>query len=218
MTERKNRPMYHFIKRIFDVLISGIAIMLLALPMVLIAAAVWLDDPGPVLFRQKRVGRKRNGQLTYFRIVKFRTMRISAPHDVPTHLLEDPQRHITRVGAFLRRSSLDELPQLFQVFTGKLSLVGPRPALWTQADLILERERVGANALRPGITGWAQIHGRDTIPLREKVRLDGEYAEALRAGGFRAFAMDLQCLLGTVGCVCKGDGYAEGKVTSGKNK
>ena len=147
--------MYHFIKRIFDVLISGIAIVLLAVPMVLTAAAVWLDDPGPVLFRQKRVGRKRKGQLTYFRIVKFRTMRISAPHDVPTHLLEDPQRHITRVGAFLRRSSLDELPQLFQVFTGKLSLVGPRPALWTQADLILERERVGANALRPGITGWA---------------------------------------------------------------
>lgn len=198
------------IKRCLDLVLSGIGIVLLAVPMLLIAAAVAVDDPGPVLFRQKRVGQKKNGQLTHFRILKFRTMRVSAPHDVPTHLLQDPQRHITRLGRFLRRTSLDELPQILQVFTGRLSLVGPRPALWTQADLILERERVGANGIRPGITGWAQINGRDTLSVQEKAALDGEYADALNAGGWRALQMDLKCLLGTLPYTWKAEGIAEG--------
>ena len=203
--------MYHrVIKRCMDLVLSGCAVLVLALPMILIAAAVWLDDPGPVLFLQKRVGQKRNGQLTYFRMAKFRTMRLSAPHDVPTHLLEDPDRYITRVGGFLRRTSLDELPQLVQVFTGRLSLVGPRPALWTQADLILEREKVGANDMRPGITGWAQINGRDTLSVREKAALDGEYAEAMNQGGMAACSMDLKCLLGTIPKVVKAEDIKEG--------
>lgn len=200
----------HVIKRCFDLVLSGIGMVLLAIPMLLIAAAVALDDPGPVLFRQKRVGQKKNGQLTYFMICKFRTMRVSAPHDVPTHLLQDQDRHITRFGRFLRRTSLDELPQIVQVFTGRLSLVGPRPALWTQADLILEREKVGANGIRPGITGWAQINGRDTLSVKQKALLDGEYAEALNIGGWRAFGMDLKCLLGTVPYALKGEGLREG--------
>lgn len=198
-------------KRLLDMVLSILGILLLALPMVLIALAVFVDDPGPVLFWQKRVGRKKNGQLTYFRICKFRTMGRSAPHDVPTHLLADPERHITTVGAFLRKASLDELPQLFQVLTGQLSFVGPRPALWTQADLILEREKHGANDVRPGITGWAQINGRDTLSVPVKAGYDGEYAAAMKAGGFRAFRMDLRCMMGTVRCVLRSEGIVEGR-------
>ena len=139
-----------FIKRLLDITLSAIAIVLTALPMLIIAIAIKIDDPGPIIFRQKRVGQKKNGELTYFMIWKFRSMKMSTPHETPTHLLENPQQYITRVGRFIRKTSLDELPQIYQVFTGKLSTVGPRPALWTQHDLIALREQYGANDVRPG--------------------------------------------------------------------
>ena len=144
-----------FFKRLMDILLSAMALILLALPMLMVAVAIKIDDPGPVLFRQRRVGRKKNGEITYFNMCKFRSMKMSAPHDTPTHLLTDPEQYITRVGKFIRKTSLDELPQICQVFTGKLSLIGPRPALWSQDDLVAEREKYSANDLTPGISGWA---------------------------------------------------------------
>lgn len=137
-------------------------------------------------------------------------MKMCTPHDTPTHLLEDPEQYITRIGKFLRRTSIDELPQIYQVFTGKLSFVGPRPALWSQDDLIAEREKYGANEMKPGITGWAQINGRDELEIPVKAKLDGEYAAALNAGKCKGLAMDLKCLFGTVTSVLKGDGIVEG--------
>ena len=160
------------IKRLLDIIISGVAIVALAVPMLIIAIAIKIDDPGPVLFRQKRVGKNRNGKTSYFMIWKFRSMKMCTPHDVPTHLLENPEQYITRVGKFIRKTSLDELPQVYQVFTGKLSCVGPRPALWSQYDLIEEREKYGANDVRPGITGWAQINGRDELEIPVKAKFD----------------------------------------------
>ena len=199
------------IKRIFDLLLSGVAILLLAIPMLVIALAIKIDDPGPVFFKQRRVGMKKNGEITYFMMLKFRSMRVDAPRDIPTHLFENPEQYITRVGRFIRRASLDELPQIYQVFTGKLSLVGPRPALWSQDDLVAEREKYGANEMKPGITGWAQINGRDELAIAEKARLDGEYTAAMNAG--KGFLMDLRCLFGTVSCVLKADGFIEGTGT-----
>ena len=163
-----------YIKRILDVVLSGIAIVILAIPMLIIAISIKIDDPGPVIFKQKRVGQKKNAQLTYFHIWKFRSMKMSTPHDVPTHLLENPQQYITRVGKFIRKMSLDELPQIFQVFNSTLSIVGPRAALWNQYDLIEERETYGVNDIKPGITGWAQINGRDELEISVKAKYDGE--------------------------------------------
>ena len=203
--------MYKYIvKRFFDILLSGIAIIVLAIPMLIIAITIKIDDPGPVLFKQKRVGKKRNGQLTYFMILKYRSMKMSTPHDVPTHLLENPEQYITRVGKFIRKTSLDELPQIYQVFTGKLSCIGPRPALWSQDDLIAEREKYGANDVKPGITGWAQINGRDELEIPVKAKLDGEYTAALNAGKFKGLAMDIKCFFGTIISVLKADGVVEG--------
>ncbi len=200
----------HVVKRLIDLILSSVAIILLAFPMLLVAIAIKIDDPGPVLFRQKRVGQKKNGELTYFMIQKFRSMKMSTPHDTPTHLLVNPEQYITRVGRFIRRTSLDELPQIYQVFTAKLSVVGPRPALWSQEDLIAEREKYGANDIRPGITGWAQINGRDELEIDVKARLDGEYAAALNAGEFKGLAMDVRCFFGTIVSVLKSDGVVEG--------
>ena len=200
----------HIIKRLFDLFLSGIAIIILALPMLIIAIAIKVDDPGPVLFKQKRVGKKKNGEITYFMIKKFRSMKMSTPHDTPTHLLENPEQYITRVGKFIRKTSLDELPQIYQVFTGKLSVVGPRPALWSQDDLIAEREKYGANDIKPGITGWAQINGRDELEIDVKAQFDGDYAAALNAGKFKGFAMDVKCFFGTIVSVLKSDGVVEG--------
>ena len=200
----------HVIKRLFDLIFSGIGVVVLAIPMLIIAIAIKIDDPGPVLFSQKRVGQKKNGKITYFRIWKFRSMKMSTPHDVPTHLLENPEQYITRVGRFIRRTSLDELPQIYQVFTGKLSAIGPRPALWSQEDLIAEREKYGANDMKPGITGWAQINGRDELEIDVKAKFDGEYTAALNAGNFKGFAMDVRCLVGTVVSVLKSEGVVEG--------
>ena len=200
----------HVIKRLIDLILSSIGIIVLALPMLIIAIAIKIDDPGPVLFKQKRVGKKKNGQITYFMIWKFRSMKMSTPHDTPTHLLENPEQYITRVGRFIRKTSLDELPQIYQVFTSKLSAIGPRPALWSQEDLIAEREKYGANDVKPGITGWAQINGRDELEIDVKAKFDGEYATALNAGKFKGLAMDVKCFFGTIVSVLKSDGVVEG--------
>ena len=189
-----------FGKRLLDVLLSGCAIVVLSPVYLLIALAIKLDDPGPVFFRQKRVGIHK----THFAILKFRTMKCSTPKDVPTHLLENPEQYITRVGRVLRRTSLDELPQIFQIFTGKMSIIGPRPALWNQFDLIAERDKYGANDLRPGLTGWAQINGRDELPIDVKARFDGEYVNHL------SFLFDCRCFFGTILSVLRSDGVVEG--------
>ena len=187
-----------------DFVLSGIAIVVLALPMLIIAIAIKIDDPGPVLFKQKRVGKKKNGEITYFKIWKFRSMKMSTPHDTPTHLLENPDQYITKVGRFIRKTSLDELPQIYQVFTSKLSIIGPRPALWSQDDLVAEREKYGANDVKPGITGWAQINGRDELEIPVKAKLDGKYVANM------SFTFDVKCFFGTILSVLKSDGVVEG--------
>ena len=189
-----------FGKRLVDILLSGIALIPLSVVYLILAAAIKIDDPGPVFFRQKRVGLHK----THFEIMKFRTMKMETPKDMPTHLLENPEQYITRVGGFLRKHSLDELPQILQIFTGKMSIVGPRPALWNQFDLIEERDKYGANDVRPGLTGWAQINGRDELPIDVKARLDGEYVEKM------GFLFDIKCMLGTVLPVFTGAGVVEG--------
>ena len=189
-----------FGKRCLDVILSGCGIVILAPLMALIALAIKVDDPGPVFFRQKRVGIHKS----YFHILKFRTMKMDTPRDTPTHLLENPQKYITRVGGVLRKTSLDELPQIFQIFSGKMSVIGPRPALWNQEDLIEERDRYGANDVRPGLTGWAQINGRDELPIAVKARFDGEHVQRL------SFLFDCRCFFGTILSVLKHDGVVEG--------
>lgn len=198
------------IKRLFDIIVSGIAIVVLAIPMFIVALVIKMDDPGPVLFTQKRIGKNRNGKVTYFMIWKFRSMKMSTPHDTPTHLLENPEQYITRIGKLIRKTSIDELPQIYQVFTGKLSCIGPRPGLWNQVNLWEEREKYGANDVKPGITGWAQINGRDELEIPVKAKLDGEYTAALNAGNLKGFAMDLKCFFGTITSVLKSDGVVEG--------
>ena len=189
-----------FFKRLLDIILSGCAIVILSPLLLIIAVAIKIDDPGPVMFCQKRVGIHK----THFSIMKFRTMEMDTPKDTPTHLLENPEQYITKVGKFLRKSSLDELPQIFQIFTGKMSIIGPRPALWNQFDLIAERDKYGANDVRPGLTGWAQINGRDELPIDVKARFDGEYVEKL------SFLFDCKCFFGTIGAVLKHDGVVEG--------
>ena len=197
--------MYPYIKRGADVILSLLALICLSPVYLIVALAVKLSSPGPVLFRQKRVGR--GGRL--FTIYKFRTMRTDTPRDTATHLLRDPSRYITRVGAFLRRSSLDELPQFFNVLKGDMSIVGPRPALYNQDDLIAARREAGVDAVRPGITGLAQISGRDELPIPVKVRYDREYVENL------SLKMDARCFFGTIVSVLRAEGVREGG-TGGK--
>lgn len=194
------------IKPALDSLLSFSGLLILAPLLVAIGIAVYADDPGPVFFAQKRVGKNKH----YFLCHKYRTMKTSAPHNVPTHLLENPEQYITRVGKFLRKYSLDELPQLWDTYRRKLSLIGPRPALWNQEDLIAERDRYGANDIMPGITGLAQINGRDELPIDVKARYDGEYAKAIRSGGAVAFLMDLRCFFGTFLAVIRHKGVVEG--------
>ena len=178
-------------KRLIDILLSGLGIVVLSPVLLVLVVAIRLDSPGPVLFKQKRVGLHKS----HFNILKFRTMRIDTPRDMPTHLLENPEQWITKVGGFLRKTSLDELPQIFNIFVGDMSVIGPRPALWNQYDLIAERDKYGANDVVPGLTGWAQINGRDELPIDVKARLDGEYVEKL------SFGFDLKCFFGTVASV-----------------
>lgn len=189
-----------FGKRFIDILLSGCGILVLAPVYLILALAIKIDDPGPVFFRQKRVGIHK----THFQILKFRTMKMETPRDVPTHLMENPEQYITRVGKVLRKTSLDELPQIFQIFTGDMSIIGPRPALWNQYDLIEERDKYGANDVRPGLTGWAQINGRDELPIDVKARFDGEYVENM------SFLFDCKCFFGTITSVLKSDGVVEG--------
>lgn len=189
-----------FLKRLIDVALSVIGIIVLALPMLIIATLIKITDPGPVFFKQKRVGLNK----THFNLYKFRSMKMSTPKDCPTHLLENPEQYITSIGKILRKSSLDELPQLFNILKGEMSVIGPRPALWNQYDLIEERDKYGANDVRPGLTGWAQINGRDELEIDVKAKLDGEYIEKM------SFLFDCKCFIGTITSVLKSDGVVEG--------
>lgn len=192
--------MYKFFKRTLDIVLSFIGMIVLSPFFLLLVLAIKLDSKGPVLFKQKRVGLHKK----HFYILKFRTMRIDTPKDTPTHLLENPEQWITKVGKFLRKTSLDELPQIWNIFVGDMSIIGPRPALWNQYDLIAERDRYGANDVLPGLTGWAQIHGRDELPIGKKAELDGYYVQHL------SFGLDVRCFFGTIKSVAKSEGVVEG--------
>jgi len=200
--------LYLYIKRFFDVFLSLAALLVLWPVFVIIAVSIKLDSSGPVLFRQKRVGKDKN----HFYILKFRTMRTDTPKDMPTHLLEDPDIFVTKTGSFLRSTSLDELPQIFNILKGDMSIIGPRPALWNQYDLIDERDKYGANDILPGLTGWAQINGRDELPIDVKARLDGEYVKKM------SFFFDVKCFLGTIFTVIKKEGIAQGSAENKKGK
>ena len=189
-----------FFKRIIDLVLSFLGILVLLLPMAVIAAVIKAGSPGPVLFKQKRVGIHK----THFDLLKFRTMRTDTPHDIPTHMLAEPEQYITGVGRFLRKTSLDELPQIFNILVGQMSIIGPRPALWNQYDLIAERDKYSANDVLPGLTGWAQINGRDELEIPVKAALDGEYVEKM------SFLFDVKCFFGTFASVLKSDGVVEG--------
>ena len=189
-----------YVKRIIDVILSLVGLILASWLYLLIMIAIEIDDPGPVIFSQKRVGIHKK----YFQLYKFRSMKMSTPHDMPTHLLENPEQYITRVGKFLRKTSLDEIPQLWNILRGDMSVIGPRPALWNQEDLLAERDKYGANDVRPGLTGWAQIHGRDELEITEKAKLDGWYVEHM------SFWLDVRCFFGTIRAVADHDGVVEG--------
>lgn len=192
--------MYLIIKRIFDIVMSLFALLFLSWFFLIIIIAIKLESRGPILFKQKRIGVRKSN----FNILKFRTMRIDTPKDTPTHLLENPEQYITKVGRFLRRTSLDELPQLFNILVGDMSVVGPRPALWNQYDLVAERDKYGANDVVPGLTGWAQINGRDELPIEDKARLDGEYVRKM------SLSFDLKCIFATFISVARSKGVVEG--------
>ena len=189
-----------YIKRGLDVLLSFGGLVVLSPVFLILAVAIYIDDPGPILFTQKRTGKNKQ----YFKLHKFRSMKMCTPHDKPTHMLDNPEQYITRVGRFLRGHSLDELPQIWDIFIGNMSVIGPRPGLWNQDLLTAERDKYGANDVRPGLTGWAQINGRDELEIPEKAKLDGEYCEKLSLG------MDLKCFFGSVGVFGGDDSVVEG--------
>lgn len=199
--------MYLVIKNILDRVLAFFGLILLSPVFLVLILAIKLDSRGPVFFRQKRVGIHKS----YFQILKFRTMRTDTPKDTPTHLLKDPEQYITAVGKFLRKTSLDELPQIINILKGDMSVVGPRPALWNQEDLIAERDKYGANDVRPGLTGWAQINGRDELEIPVKARYDGEYVKKMGIG------MDIRCFFGTFIKVFRGDGVVEGGTGNEEN-
>ncbi|WP_027954854.1 sugar transferase [Halobacillus kuroshimensis] len=193
--------MYLAVKRLIDITLSIIGLAFLFPFFLILFIAIKVDSPGPVLFKQKRVGIN----CRYFYILKFRTMRVDTPNNTPTHLLKNPENYITKVGKFLRKTSLDELPQIWNIFIGDMSVIGPRPALWNQYDLISEREKYGANEVPPGLTGWAQIKGRDELSIEEKAKLDGDYVRKLN------FWFDIKCFFGTILTVLRSKGVIEGK-------
>lgn len=197
-----------FLKRALDLVLSFFGLIVLSPVFLALSLAIVIDDPGPVFFTQKRVGRNKR----YFKLHKLRSMKMCTPHDVPTHMLEDPDQYITRVGRFCRKYSLDELPQIWDIFVGNLSVIGPRPALWNQDVLIAERDKYGANAIKPGLTGWAQINGRDELEIPLKAKRDGEYAQKI------SFPFDCKCFFGTIGSVLKHDGVVEGKTEADAGK
>lgn len=198
----------NFFKRPFDIVLSLCGIILLTPLFLIIGLAVFVNDPGPIFFKQRRFGKNKK----LFKILKFRTMKVSAPHDTPTHLLGNQDQYITKVGKFLRRTSLDELPQLFNILTGKMSVIGPRPALWNQADLIAERDKYGANAIRPGLSGLAQINGRDELEIPIKAKLDGHYVDNI------SLCMDCKCFWGTIGKALEQDGVIDGLTDNHKKE
>ena len=195
------RIMYkRFFKRLIDIVLSFFGIVILALPMMIVAIIIKIDSPGPVFFKQKRIGiHKRT-----FTILKFRSMPVTAPHNTPTHQLQNAEAMLSGFQRFIRKSSVDELPQLFCIFIGTMSIIGPRPALWNQDDLIAERDQYGANDIKPGLTGWAQINGRDELEIPVKAKLDGEYVKRM------SFLFDCKCFFGTIKSVLKHDGVVEG--------
>ncbi len=195
------KRIYFFIKRIIDIVLSLLAVFLLIIPGIVIAIFIKIDSKGSIFFKQRRIGKNKK----YFIIYKFRTMRSDTPTNIPTHLLENPDFYITRVGKILRRTSLDELPQIINILKGDMSIVGPRPALWNQEDLILERDKYGANDIKPGLTGWAQVNGRDELEIPVKAKFDGEYVEKM------SFFFDIKVLFKTVAKVIKHDGVVEGE-------
>lgn len=194
------------LKRGLDIFLSLLAMIILAVPFLIIMVLIKIDDPGPVFFTQKRVGKGK----TYFKLHKFRSMKMSTPRDIPTHLLENPEKYITTVGNFIRNYSVDELPQIWDIFVGNMSIIGPRPALWNQDDLIEERDKYGANDVKPGLTGWAQINGRDELEISVKAKLDGIYVEQLKKDSMSGIKMDLKCFFGTFMAVLRHDGVIEG--------
>jgi O-antigen biosynthesis protein WbqP len=200
--------MYLKIKRLIDIILSLIGLIVLSPIFVILIIGIKLDSRGPVLFKQKRVGIHK----AHFNILKFRTMRVDTPKDTPTHLLENPEQYITKMGKFLRKTSLDELPQIWNIFVGQMSIIGPRPALWNQNDLIAERDNYGANDVPPGLTGWAQINGRDELPIEVKAKLDGEYVKRI------SLRMDFKCFFGTLVSVVKSDGVVEGATRTNVKK
>lgn len=195
----------NYVKRAIGLILSTIGIVCLIPVWIILAVAIKIDDPGPVFFKQKRFAKDgKNGEKRYFMILKYRSMKTSTPKDTPTHLLENPEQYITKVGGFLRKTSLDELPQIFNIWAGQMAIVGPRPALYNQTDLYDERAKYGANKVAPGLTGWAQINGRDELEIEEKARLDGEYVQN------QSFLFDLKCFFGTFKSVAKQEGVVEG--------
>ncbi len=196
----------HFIKRLFDIVLSTIGIIVLAVPMLIIAIMVKIDSPGPVLFKQRRIGLHKKE----FTLLKFRSMPVSAPSNVATHQFDVEAIHMSKFQKTIRKLSIDELPQLYNIWVGSCSVCGPRPALYNQWDLVAERDKYGANDVKPGLTGWAQINGRDELEIPVKAKLDGEYTAALNAGEFKGFLMDCKCFFGTIVSVLKSDGVVEG--------
>ena len=208
MTLSNSQKVYMGIKRCLDFILALMALILFWWVFLILCIAIKMDSPGPIFFKQKRVGLHK----TYFNILKFRTMRIDTPKDMPTHMLSNPDQYITKVGKFLRKSSLDELPQILNILKGEMSIVGPRPALWNQYDLIEERDKYGANDVQPGLTGWAQINGRDELEISVKAKLDGEYVEKFGP------LMDIKCFLGTITAVLFHKGVVEGGTGEMKKK
>lgn len=199
---------YMKVKRAIDLCLSVVGLIVLSPVFLILVIAIKLDSKGPVLFKQKRVGIHKR----YFNILKFRTMKIDTPKDMPTHMLKNPDQYITKVGKFLRKTSLDELPQIINIVKGEMSIIGPRPALWNQSDLLEERDKYGVNDVMPGLTGWAQINGRDELEIPEKAKLDGEYVAKM------SFFFDFRCFLGTILSVLKSDGVVEGGTGKLKSK
>ena len=203
----------NIIKRMIDLVLSFLGTIVLLPVFIIVSILIYIDDPGPVIFKQKRIGKNKST----FWLHKFRSMKMNTP-DIPTHLLDNPEQYITKVGHIIRTLSIDELPQVVDILFGTMSIIGPRPALWNQDDLITERDKYGANDIKPGLTGWAQINGRDELPIDIKAKFDGEYTEKLNDGGFTAFTMDLKCFFGTITKVLKHEGVVEGVAEENKEK
>lgn len=200
-SEHKAKIYEKFIKRGLDIVLAFTGLVVVSPILLFVSIAIFIDDPGPAFFTQKRIGKNKR----FFKLHKFRTMKMCTPHDVPTHMLDNPEQYITGIGKFLRKYSLDELPQIWDIFVGNMSIVGPRPGLWNQDMLTAERDKYGANDVRPGLTGWAQINGRDEVEIPEKAALDGVYTQNI------SFCFDCKCFFGTFIKVLRHDGYVEGK-------